>query len=64
MVVTAKLAGVQFIAINGGPAEFKPNPSISFMFICETRAEIDAIWKQLGESGEVYKGIAEHGGSF
>lgn len=31
VVVTAKLGGVKFIAINGGPADFKPNPSISFM---------------------------------
>lgn len=54
VVVTAKLAGVQFIGINGGPAAFKPNPSISFMVICETREEIDAIWEQLEENGNVY----------
>lgn len=54
VVVTAKLGGVKFIAINGGPAEFKPNPSISFMVTCETREEIDSIWEQLGENGKVY----------
>ena len=53
-VVTAKLAGVSFIAINGGSDEFKPNSSISFMVICETREEIDAIWEKLLEAGKVY----------
>lgn len=54
VVVTANLAGVPFLAINGGPAEFRPNPSISFMVICETREEIDTIWEKLKENGQIY----------
>ena len=53
VTVTATLASVPFIAINGGPA-FKPNPSISFMLVCESREEVDAIWRRLSENGKVY----------
>lgn len=54
MVVTAKLAGLPFVAIQGGPAEFKPNPSISFMVVCENRDEINEMWKKLIGQGKVY----------
>lgn len=53
-VVTAELAGVPFIAINRGPANFKPNPSISFMVVCESRDEIDSMWRKLSKNGKVY----------
>ncbi|KGE13419.1 VOC family protein [Sphingobacterium deserti] len=52
IVVSAKLNGVPFIAINGGPY-FKPNPAISFMVICETQEEIDRLWEMLMDDGEV-----------
>lgn len=45
-----QFAGVTFIGINGGPP-FTPNPSISFMVICESRTEIDKYWKQLIDAG-------------
>jgi len=50
----AKLAGESFVAINGRPAYFKPNSSISFMVVCENRAEIDSIWNKLSDKGKVY----------
>lgn len=55
-VVTASLYGVPFVSINGRPADIKPNSSISFMVVCETRAEIDAIWKKLSdkEKSKIY----------
>lgn len=53
VVVTATLAGVPFVAINGGPV-FTPNTSISFMLVCESTDEIDAIWSKLSENGEIY----------
>ncbi|WP_343320023.1 VOC family protein [Sphingobacterium multivorum] len=46
IVVEAVLNGVKFIGINGGPI-FKPNPSISFMVICESKEEVDRIWDSL-----------------
>jgi len=53
VVVTATLAGVPFVAINGGPV-FTPNTSISFMVVCESPDEIDVIWSKLSENGKVY----------
>ncbi|QQT60161.1 VOC family protein [Sphingobacterium multivorum] len=50
IVVEAVLSGVKFIGINGGPT-FKPNPSISFMVICESKEEIDRIWNSLAVEG-------------
>jgi len=52
VVVSAKLDGVPFIGINGGPY-FTPNASISFMVICETAEEIDRLWTMLSDQGEV-----------
>ena len=52
VVVSAKLNGVPFIGINGGPY-FKPNPAISFMVTCETGEEIDRLWEMIVEDGEV-----------
>lgn len=57
MAVTAKFAGVSFLAINGRPKEVDPNSSISFMVVCETREEIDAIWKKLSVEGKVYMNL-------
>lgn len=53
----AKLAGVSFIAINGRPSDFKPNSSISFMVVCESRAEIDSIWNKLSDKGKIYMNL-------
>lgn len=50
IVVEAVLNGVKFIGINGGPI-FTPNPSISFMVICESKEEIDRIWNSLATTG-------------
>ena len=50
IVVEAVLNGVKFIGINGGPI-FTPNPSISFMVICESKEEIDRIWNSLSATG-------------
>lgn len=52
IVVEAQLNGVKFIGINGGPI-FKPNPSISFMAICESKEEIDRIWQTFSTDGSI-----------
>lgn len=51
-VTDALLFGVHFTGINGGPM-FKPNPSISFMVILDTEAEVDSIWQALSPKGKV-----------
>lgn len=50
VVTEAELLGVRFIGINGGPM-FKPNPSISFMVICENEQELDRLWTNLSGGG-------------
>ena len=54
-----QFAGVTFIGINGGPP-FTPNPSISFMVICESRTEIDEYWKQLIDAGFVRMELGQY----
>src|SRR3990167_2843115 len=51
-VVAFELSGQPFMAISAGPL-FKFNPSISFHFKCQTKAEVDAIWEKLSEGGTI-----------
>jgi predicted 3-demethylubiquinone-9 3-methyltransferase (glyoxalase superfamily) len=50
MTVTFRLAGQEFIALNGGP-DFTFNESISFFVRCETQEEVDDLWKRLTAGG-------------
>lgn len=52
MVVTFESAGQKFTCLNGGP-HFKCNPSISFFYICETEKEINTIWNEFVNDGNV-----------
>jgi predicted 3-demethylubiquinone-9 3-methyltransferase (glyoxalase superfamily) len=51
MSVTFRLAGQEFIGLNGGPI-FKFTEAISFFVSCETQKEVDELWKKLSEGGE------------
>ena len=51
MVVTFQLEGLEFSALNGGPAhEF--TDAISFLVNCEGQEEVDELWAALTEGGE------------
>ncbi len=50
MLCKFKLAGQEFMALNGGP-QTKFNQSISLFVQCETQAEIDDLWNKLSEGG-------------
>lgn len=50
MTVGFRLAGRAFTALNGGP-HFRFTPAISLFVVCETEAEIDALWAALAEEG-------------
>ncbi|MEX0740999.1 MAG: VOC family protein [Pseudohongiella sp.] len=50
MVVEFVLDGQTFTALNGGPV-FKFSEAISFQINCDTQAEIDHYWQQLGDGG-------------
>lgn len=51
MTVEFQLAGVQFIALNGGP-HFKFTEAISLTVDCEDQAEVDELWNKLTAEGE------------
>jgi predicted 3-demethylubiquinone-9 3-methyltransferase (glyoxalase superfamily) len=52
MTVVFKLAGQDFVGLNGGP-HFQFTPAISFFVTLETEAEVDALWQGLAEGGSV-----------
>ena len=51
MMVTYKLNGQDFMALNGGPV-FKFSPAISLYVTCEDQEEIDYLWEKLSDGGE------------
>ncbi len=51
MSATFRLAGQEFMALNGGP-EFTFSPAISFFVNCKTQEEVDELWEKLSEGGE------------
>jgi len=51
MSVRFRLAGQDFVGINGGP-HFQFNEAISLMVQCETQEEVDYYWDRLLEGGE------------
>jgi predicted 3-demethylubiquinone-9 3-methyltransferase (glyoxalase superfamily) len=51
LTVEYKLAGFNFVALNGGD-QFKTNPSISFFVACQTREEVDRLWESLIDGGK------------
>ena len=50
MTVTFRLAGQEFMALNGGP-EFTFSPAISLYVNCKTQEEVDELWEKLSEGG-------------
>jgi len=52
MTVDFEIDGYKVTALNGGPM-FKFSPAISFMVWRKTEKEVDALWKQLTEGGQV-----------
>lgn len=50
VVMNIDLFGQRIMLLNGGP-QFKKNPSISFMVICDTEDEVQKYWDQLLEGG-------------
>jgi len=50
MVVEFELAGIQFVALNGGPL-YHFSAAISLMVDCADQAEVDELWAKLSEGG-------------
>lgn len=51
LIVNFHLAGVPYMALNGGP-HFKATPAASIMVTTEDQAETDHLWAALTEGGE------------
>lgn len=52
IVTEIELSGQKFILLDGGPIH-KPNPSISFYYICENDEELNTIWNAFSQEGKV-----------
>ncbi|MBV8078349.1 MAG: VOC family protein [Planctomycetaceae bacterium] len=50
LVVQFRLAGVEFLALNGGP-QFRFNEAISLSIDCRSQAEVDELWEKLSAGG-------------
>jgi predicted 3-demethylubiquinone-9 3-methyltransferase (glyoxalase superfamily) len=50
LAASFELAGVEFMALNGGPA-FQFTEAISLMVNCENQEEIDSLWEKLTADG-------------
>src|SRR4051794_41760230 len=50
LVVAFRLAGVEFLALNGGP-HFRFNEAISLSVDCRTQEELDDLWEKLSAGG-------------
>src|SRR5207249_7005642 len=59
MSASFQLAGLEFIALNGGPM-FKFTPAISLFVSCETGQEVDEVWKRLSEGGMVLMELGKY----
>lgn len=59
MTVAFELAGQDFMALNGGPY-FKFTPAISFLIACETKEEVDRLWKELSAGGQTLMELGEY----
>ncbi len=50
LVVTFRLAGVEFLALNGGPM-FRFNEAVSLSVDCRSQQELDELWEKLSAGG-------------
>ncbi len=53
-VITAifELAGMRFMALDGGPGIFPKSGPVSFTIDCDTQEEVDHFWNKLTEGGD------------
>ena len=50
LVVAFRLAGVEFLALNGGP-QFRFNEAVSLSVDCRSQEELDDLWEKLSAGG-------------
>lgn len=52
IVTEINVGGDVFVLLDGGPM-YRPNPSISFYYICETENELNRIWATFTKEGQI-----------
>jgi predicted 3-demethylubiquinone-9 3-methyltransferase (glyoxalase superfamily) len=52
MTIRFVLDGTEFVALNGGPAHYGFDESVSFVIDCPGAADVDHYWEKLSEGGE------------
>lgn len=58
-VLAIQLLGQEFRLINAGPL-FKFTPVVSFLVACDTKGEVNALWKELSKGGPVLMELGEY----
>ena len=58
-IVTLSLLGQEFTLIAAGPL-FKFTPAVSFLVACNTKEEVDALWKKLSQGGAALMELGEY----
>lgn len=51
LTIDFEISGYRFTTINAD-STFKPTPSISFFYTCDTKEEMDELWKKLSDGGK------------
>lgn len=51
LTVDFELSGYRFTTINADKT-FTPNPSISFFYTCDSKQEMDTLWKKISDGGK------------
>jgi predicted 3-demethylubiquinone-9 3-methyltransferase (glyoxalase superfamily) len=59
-IVTGIDVGGQSITLLDGGPMYKPNPSISFYYVCEKAEELDRIWDVLSKGGQVMMALDKY----
>ncbi len=59
LTVDFELSGYRFTAINADTT-FKPNPSISFFYTCDSKKETDELWKKLSDGGKTLMQLSNY----
>lgn len=52
MAINFELGGNAFVALNGGPAHYGFDESVSFVIDCATAEDVDHYWEALTDGGE------------
>ncbi len=59
LTIDFEISGFRFIAINADTT-FKPNPSISFFYTCNSKEESDMLWEKLVDGGKALMELGEY----